>query len=67
MPRNQPTTCSETSNTAPQEDVQRLENQVGQLIRMIANLNERLHMLETIQSATKKDLHSCKMQVQSVK
>ncbi|MBY0221108.1 MULTISPECIES: hypothetical protein [Sporosarcina] len=33
-----------------QDDIQRLENQVGQLIRIIANLNERLNYLETTQS-----------------
>ncbi|WP_301107071.1 hypothetical protein [Sporosarcina sp.] len=30
-----------------QQDIQRLETQVGQLIRIIANLNERLNYLET--------------------
>ncbi|WP_157118637.1 MULTISPECIES: hypothetical protein [unclassified Sporosarcina] len=33
-----------------QQDIQRLENQVGQLTRIIANLNERLNYLETIKT-----------------
>lgn len=31
----------------PTEDVQRLEDQIGQLIRIVANLNERLHAVES--------------------
>lgn len=36
------------SATAHKQDIERLEDQVGQLIRIIANLNERINYLETI-------------------
>lgn len=31
----------------PLEEIQRLEDQIGQLIRIIANLNERLNIIES--------------------
>ncbi|AXI01166.1 hypothetical protein DV702_16430 [Sporosarcina sp. PTS2304] len=45
---NQPDSSS--AQTTHQEDVQRLEKQIGQLIRIIANLNERLNYLETVKT-----------------
>ena len=35
---------------AQKQDIQRLEDQIGQLIRIIANLNERINYLETIKT-----------------
>ncbi|WP_158233493.1 hypothetical protein [Sporosarcina sp. P29] len=37
-----------TPIVAQKQDIQRLEDQIGQLIRIIANLNERINYLETI-------------------
>ncbi|MDV6378245.1 hypothetical protein ORD22_08285 [Sporosarcina sp. GW1-11] len=53
MPRNEPALKlpdSSTAQTTHQEDIQRLESQVGQLVRIIANLNERLNYLESIKT-----------------
>ncbi|WP_156890569.1 MULTISPECIES: hypothetical protein [Sporosarcina] len=35
---------------AQKQDIQRLEDQIGQLIRIIANLNERINYLETVKT-----------------
>ncbi|WP_143560553.1 hypothetical protein [Sporosarcina sp. P13] len=53
MPRNEPPfklPNTSAAQTTHQEDIQRLESQVGQLVRIIANLNERLNYLETIKT-----------------
>lgn len=39
-----------TPTVAYKQDIERLEDQVGQLIRIIANLNERINYLETIKT-----------------
>lgn len=39
-----------TPIVAYKQDIERLEDQVGQLIRIIANLNERINYLETIKT-----------------
>ncbi|WP_157111257.1 MULTISPECIES: hypothetical protein [Sporosarcina] len=39
-----------TPTVAQKQDIQRLEDQIGQLIRIIANLNERINYLETIKT-----------------
>lgn len=36
------------ADPSTRHEIQRLENQVGQLIRIVANLNERVNYLETI-------------------
>ncbi|WP_198166162.1 MULTISPECIES: hypothetical protein [Sporosarcina] len=39
-----------TSTVVHKQDIERLEDQLGQLIRIIANLNERINYLETIKT-----------------